>query len=123
MLFKMSLKIEFRTKEDKIKILQNKGKLQEHQTYQRVYMRSSMSHSERINQMNTHILLKEIGADHRYRISGNGKLLNREQDGNGRVNQQQAYRNDIPGQQDNRDGGRHDAGFGRGRGQARGGRR
>ena len=117
------VKIEFRTKEENIKILQNKGKLQEHQTYQRVYMRSSMSHAERVNQINTQVLLREIGVNHRYRISGNRNLLNRDQDRNGHVNQQQAYRNDTPGQQDNRAGGQQGAGFGRGRWQARGGRR
>ena len=69
------VKIEFRNKEDKIKVLQNKQKLKDNVQFANVYMRSSFPHAERVARFNTHVLLREIGVENKYHVSGNGRLV------------------------------------------------
>ena len=75
------VKIELKSIQDKIKVLRNKSKLSDG-GYRRVYLRSAQTHAERVLHHNTQLLLKELGVDGKYRASGNGKLITRN-DNNG----------------------------------------
>lgn len=72
------VKIQLSKKEDKIRVLRNKGKLQEKDQYNRVFVRSSLSHAEHMAQINTQTILKELGLDSKYRMAGSGRLVQRE---------------------------------------------
>ena len=69
------VKIEFKTKEEKIEALRAKGRLSSSQTHKSVYIRSAQSHEERLLHQNTRVLLKEMGAEQRFRITGSGRLV------------------------------------------------
>lgn len=83
------VKIQFTCLGDKIAALRAKRKLTENDQYKRVYIRSSQSHTERLLHLNTQILLKECGAEGRYRLTGSGRLVPK--DGNN-PNQQNTNR-------------------------------
>ena len=68
------VKIEFENKEDKINVLKQKKNLA-NSVYKKVFIRSSQTHAERLMQLNTMTLLKELGKDNKFRILGNGKLV------------------------------------------------
>lgn len=67
------VKIEVSNLDDKKKVL--RGDLKRTQDYKDVSLRSSKSHVERLQEMNTRVLLNELPNGHRYRITANGKLV------------------------------------------------
>jgi BMFP domain-containing protein YqiC len=76
------VKIELGCKDDKINILRAKSQLKHSDEFRRVYLRSSQTHAERLMSLNFREILKEIPNGNNYRVSGNGKILKKE-DGNG----------------------------------------
>jgi BMFP domain-containing protein YqiC len=72
------VKIELRCKQDKINILRAKSQLKTSSSFKRVYLRSSMTHSERIISMNFREILNELPNGHTYRVAGNGRLLKKD---------------------------------------------
>ena len=72
------VKIEFKTAEDKIKVLKNKQKLKESTEYNRVFLRSSLSHSGRLIQLNFKTILEEIPNGGNYRVTGSGRLVRKQ---------------------------------------------
>ena len=73
------LKIELPSKDDKIKVLQNKSALQKVSGYSRVYIRSSQTHAERLIQLNFKTILNEMPNGGEYRVTGNGRLVRKQQ--------------------------------------------
>jgi molecular chaperone GrpE (heat shock protein) len=69
------VKIEFNSKAEKITVLRAKKTLANSEHYQRVYIRSSQTHTERLLQLNTKTILKELGAEEKYRLTGSGRLV------------------------------------------------
>ena len=69
------VKIQFKDKDTKIAVLRVKSPLFQDERYKRVFIRSSQPHIERVAQKNTMAILREMGIDHKYRFSGNGKLV------------------------------------------------
>ena len=66
------VKIEYPTKEEKIRILRQKGDLKDTTRYNRVYLGTSLSHTDRVMQCNFQKILSEIPNGHRFRFSRNG---------------------------------------------------
>jgi DNA-binding Lrp family transcriptional regulator len=79
------VKIELKNLEEKITMLRNKSKLSEF-GYKKVFLRSAQTHAERVMDHNTRIMLREMGVEQKYRVSGNGKMIARsdERDNNDR---------------------------------------
>lgn len=69
------VKIELASKEDKIHVLRAKSCLKETRKYRRVFIRSSMSHAERVMHQNFQTILNEMPNGHNFRIAGNGKVI------------------------------------------------
>lgn len=69
------LKIEVKDLDAKKKLLKHKQSLKNSQQYERVYVRSSKSHVERLLELNTNMLLQELPNGHRFRLTANGRLL------------------------------------------------
>ena len=76
------VQIECPTRDDKVRVLRQKGELKDTNSYNRVYLRTSMSHTDRVMQHNFQQILKEIPNVHQFRVSGNGKIIPRD-DGQG----------------------------------------
>ena len=74
------VKIEFQNKSDKITALRKKQMLKKKKKFEKLYMRSAFPHAERVAQYNTQVLLREIGAEKRFQISGSGKLVEKSND-------------------------------------------
>ena len=75
------VKAQFRSLEDKIRLLKVKGNLLQTQRYQRVFIRSSQTHAERMAYHNMRMILSsnpELNKN--YRLSGNGKLIPKSND-------------------------------------------
>ena len=77
------VKIQFKDKDTKIAVLREKSRLLQDERYKRVFIRSSQPHIERVAQKNTMAILREMGIDHKYRFSGNGKLVPKQPAANG----------------------------------------
>ena len=71
------VKIEFPDVDTKVQVLRAKMNLANDNRYKRVYLRSAQTHAERVLHNNTMTLLKEIGADRKYRVAGSGRLVPR----------------------------------------------
>ena len=69
------VKIQFESKGDKIKALKEKKKLKDSGAYNRVYIRSSQTHTQRIMHLNTKALLDVTGAGNQLRMTGSGSLI------------------------------------------------
>jgi hypothetical protein len=69
------VKIQCHNKEEKIAVLRAKQNLKDVTAYKRVFLRTSMTHSERLARINFETILREIPGGHRLRIAGNGKLI------------------------------------------------
>ncbi len=69
------VKIEFKSLDDKKKILREKKKLIETDHFRNTYICSSQSHMERLQQINTRILIQEIPNGNQSRITANGCLV------------------------------------------------
>ena len=72
------LKIELKSKQDKIDVLKKKSNLKQSTEFKRVYLRSSKSHSERLLEVNIKTLLSEIPNGTQYRVAGNGRLVKKD---------------------------------------------
>ena len=69
------VKIELADKDTKIRVLRNKTKLAADNRYARVFIRSSQSHTERLLHLNTMTMLREIGQEGKYRVTGSGRVV------------------------------------------------
>ena len=69
------VKIELSDKDTKIRVLRNKTKLAADNRYARVFIRSSQSHTERLLHLNTMTMLREIGQEGKYRVTGSGRVV------------------------------------------------
>ena len=73
------VKVEFNSREEKLSVLRAKLKLQSSAEYKRVFIRSAQSHAERLVQINNKVILKELGVEHKFRFTGNGRLVLKDQ--------------------------------------------
>ncbi len=69
------VKIAFKSLDDKKKILIEKKKLRQTDHFRNKYIHSSKYHVERIQEINTHIILQEIHNGNKYCITANGHLV------------------------------------------------
>ena len=93
------VKIEVDSTQNKIKVLRKKGMLIENNgVYRNVFLRSSKSHVERLLELNTKKLLDELPNGNKFRISANGRLIEK----NNWENQQRYQRQQRPEQQHQR---------------------
>jgi hypothetical protein len=72
------VKIQLKTKQDKINVLRHKTELKKTEDIKRVYIRSEQSHEERLMRQNMEVLMKELPVGGNYRLAANGRLLKRE---------------------------------------------
>jgi hypothetical protein len=72
------VKIELSNREDKIATLRAKTNLRFSQEFRKVFLRTSMSHTDRILQMNFREILKELPNGDTYRIAANGRVLKKD---------------------------------------------
>ena len=70
-------KIELENKENKIAVLRRKASLKQSQEFKNVFVRSSMSHADRLTQLNFRTLLSEIPAGKDFRVANNGRIIKR----------------------------------------------
>ncbi len=73
------LKIVLPSLQHKIHVLKNKSKLSTSDKYNRVFLRSSKTHAERLIELNTQTLLRELALEEKLFVASNGKLLRRDQ--------------------------------------------
>lgn len=83
------IKVQLQSVQDKIRVLQAKSNVKNCEEYRRVFIRSSKTHTERVNEQNIQKLLQMIPEGNKYRLTSNGKLIPRQDDrpryiGNGR---------------------------------------
>ena len=69
------VKIQLQSLKDKKRVLLNKKELKNTQNYRRVFLRPSMSHTERIMDMNMRTLLRKIPGCENMWLTGHGKLV------------------------------------------------
>ncbi len=74
------VKIELPTLHDKIELLRKKVDLVDSRVYSKVFVRSSKSHTERLVEINTQMILKETGLHTCMYITANGRLRYRGED-------------------------------------------
>ena len=72
------VKIQFESRADKEKALSRRFELKDTQNYKRVYIRSSMSHVERLIHLNTKALLQASGAEKDYKILSSGRMVKKD---------------------------------------------
>lgn len=72
------VKIQLRSLDDKKKVLRAKSELKNTHDFSRVYLRSAFTHAERLMDLNFRTLLKKIPGCQNMRITGNGRLIERE---------------------------------------------
>ena len=75
------VKVRFRNVSDKVAVLKSKQQLKNTTEYSRVYIRDAKVHAERLIEINFDTMIKELKLDHEYRVSGNGRLLAKADDG------------------------------------------
>ena len=76
------VKIQFSSVADKVSVLREKQKLRNSPDFSNVYLRSSKSHTDRITEQNLKTILELIPEGKDYRITGNGRLVKRENNTN-----------------------------------------
>ena len=74
------VKVALDSLESKIKVLKSKKNLRNNETFKRVWLRSSKSHTDRVAEMNFKKILQLVPGGDKLKISGNGKIID---DGNG----------------------------------------
>ena len=74
------LKVELRSTADKIMLLKNKTILKRTQGFERVFVRSSKTHLERLMDLNFRTVLAEIPQGTTYKITGNGRIVKQNED-------------------------------------------
>ena len=72
------VKISLANLEQKVLVLRNKRKLKDTVEFKRVYLEGAKSHVERLIEINTRALLRELPQGRTYRVAGNGRLLRRQ---------------------------------------------
>lgn len=70
------VKVELETVRDKVAVLRRKFKLNDSDTFGRVFISSAKSHAERLMEINLRTL-REIPAAKDYYVAGNGRLVKR----------------------------------------------
>ena len=73
------VKIEFPSTDLKIQALKKKRALKSQQNYNKVYIRAAQTHEERLIHLNTRVLLKELNLDEKFRTTGSGRLVAKEE--------------------------------------------
>jgi hypothetical protein len=71
------VKVQFESVKDKIDVLREKQHLSNSAEFSRVFIRSSKSHSERVMEQNFKTLLELLPFGKDYFITGNGKMIRR----------------------------------------------
>ena len=61
--------------------MREKRNLKDVTRYSRVYLRTSLSHTDRLIQLNFHQILKELPGGEKYRLTGNGRIVLKEEPG------------------------------------------
>ncbi len=74
------IKVELRTTQDKVAILRQKRNLKRDDRYKRVYIRAAKSHTDRLVELNFKTLLREIPTGKSFYISGNGRVMRKDDD-------------------------------------------
>ena len=74
------VKVQFESVEDKVKVLREKRNITNSPEFSNVFLRSSKSHSERIMQQNFKTLIEALPLAKDYMITGNGRLVKKEND-------------------------------------------
>ena len=69
------IKVQLRSKQDKINVLRHKNELNKCTPYKRVYIRSAQTHEERLMRQNLQTLMRDIPNGNDYRFTGNGRLI------------------------------------------------
>ena len=72
------IKVELHTSQDKVAVLRQKQKLRRDDRYKSVYIRSAKSHTDRLIELNFRTLLREIPSGKNFYISGNGRVLKKD---------------------------------------------
>ncbi|XP_078661231.1 uncharacterized protein LOC144905434 [Branchiostoma floridae x Branchiostoma belcheri] len=72
------VKVQFRSVREKVAVLREKQKLKNHNAYERVYLRSAKSHTDRLIELNFRTILREIPGGNEYFITGSGRVKKRE---------------------------------------------
>ena len=73
------VKIQFQNVEDKVRVLREKRALMNSSEFSNVFLRSSKSHSDRLAEQNLKTLLDLIPDGKSYQVTGNGRLVKRDQ--------------------------------------------
>ena len=73
------VKIQFQNVEDKVRVLREKRALMNSSEFSNVFLRSSKSHSDRLAEQNLKTLLDLIPDGKAYQVTGNGRLVKRDQ--------------------------------------------
>lgn len=69
------IKVQLRSKQDKISVLRHKNELNKTPPYKRVYIRSAQTHEERLMRQNLQVLMRDLPNSSEYRFTGNGRLV------------------------------------------------
>ena len=69
------VKLQLSSKEEKIRVLQQKFELQNTPKFKKVYLRSAQTHEERLIRLNFQTLLEELPGGDNYRFTGSGRLV------------------------------------------------
>ena len=72
------VKISLANVKQKILVLRNKRKLKDSVEFRRVYLEGAKSHVERLIEINTRAILRELPQGRAYRVAGNGQILRRQ---------------------------------------------
>jgi hypothetical protein len=80
------VKVEMKTKEDRMKVLKSKARLKDKNQFQRIYIHPALSHAEYIAQQNSNTLLHELNMHGRLRVAENGRIVSRDTDRGGNRN-------------------------------------
>jgi hypothetical protein len=72
------IKVQLRSKQDKILSLNHKKELARTHPYKKVYIRSAQSHEERLMRLNLQTLMRDLPIGDNYRFTGNGRLVKKD---------------------------------------------
>ena len=72
------IKVELNTTQEKVAVLRRKRELKDNDTYDKVYIRSAKSHTERLIDLNFRALLDEMPSGKDFFIAGNGRVVRRD---------------------------------------------
>lgn len=72
------IKVELGSVRDKVGVLRKKQMLKENPKYNRVYIRSAKTHTERLLELNFKTLLDELPQGRQFYVAGNGRLRKRQ---------------------------------------------